>query len=480
MDRKIILIISLVMSLASNLFTQEQLGLRGESYSGVNSLLLNPANGPSSSFSWDVNVASAGIFFESNYGYLQNTNVPEILRLLPEVAFAADFNSERDFPENTLIADYYDNGRRKFVSAQTDIMGPSFMINLESGHSFGLFTRFRSAVSSQNIPGELNYYFFDRTPTGQEINVDPFSVAAMAWSEVGINYAVHMPTDVGNLDVGVSIKFLQGYEGFYFDSKKSFGLTQLGGDSLNFNLPDFALGFTNTNATGEYNGLTRNGGGIGIDLGMVYTIDGDHDLYLWKFGASLMDIGRVNFKKNAQKHRFALVDMSIIDPDDYRDMEDVEDILTLLSSQFLDSSTESQDGGTFGIWLPGALSLQADFHPIPMFYVGGLIVQRLPYQKAAIKRDNLIALTPRFEHRWFGAMMPISLYNYRNINLGLSLRLGFLTIGSDNLGSFVGRSNVTGSDFYVGLKVNPFKVYLGGGGGGNGWKRGKNVKCYQF
>jgi len=74
--------------------------------------------------------------------------------------------------------------------------------------------------------------------------------------------------------------------------------------------------------------------------------------------------------------------------------------------------------------------------------------------------------------------MPVVLLNYQKLSLGTSLRLAFLTIGSDDIGSFFGKRNLDSTDFYIALKVNPFNLGLNIGGGGR--RRGKNVKCYQF
>ncbi len=464
----------------TELSAQEQLGLRTGYYSGVSGLIINPASGPGSAFNWEVNLVSAGVFAENNYGFAYNTNVPTILRQLPEAAVATDYNSEVEFPDNTIIADYYDNQKRKFAFAQADVMGPSFMVNLASGHSFGLFTRMRAAASTVDIPAEMNYYFFDRTPLGEEFNIAPFQVAAMSWSEIGVNYAYRIPLAEGYLDIGASVKFLQGYEAVYLDSRRNFGLTQLEGEDFDINSPEFEIAYTTSNAQGEYEGISRNGSGVGIDLGMMVTIEDYEDDYVWKFGASLLDLGRIRFRNNAARHLIRFDDVSEFDSDDYRDVDTFDEYMALLSEQMLDDPEASFAGNDFAIWLPGALSFQAEYQAMPGLFVGGVWVQRLPYQQPAIRRGNLFSIIPRYERRWFGFSLPLSVYNYQNFNFGAAMRIGFLTFGSENLGSWTGRSDFTGTDFYVGLKINPFKLNLGFGGGGGRGNSGKGVRCYEF
>jgi hypothetical protein len=171
-------------------------------------------------------------------------------------------------------------------------------------------------------------------------------------------------------------------------------------------------------------------------------------------------------------------DQSFILPTgDYNRVNSLDEAVELFSYQTLSDPALSYESGDFGIWLPGALSLQADYAVTPGVFVNATLIHRLPYRSNTVKRGNLLAVTPRFEHRWFSAALPLSIYNYSRVQMGAALRLAFITIGTENLGSFIGQSSFTGTDFYLAVKVNPFKVGFDFGGGG---RRGKNVKCYEF
>ena len=457
-------------------YGQEQLGLRIENYSGVNSVLLNPVNNLSGKFKWDVNLISAGVFLENNYGYFRNTNVIEVLQKLEEIEVATDYNNETQYPPNAIIADYYDNNQKKFVSLLTNVMGPSFMVNLKSGHTFGLFTNFRTAISSQKIPGVLNYYHFDRLPYNEAVKVPPFKAAGMAWSEIGLNYGKRFSTNSGYLDFGVNLKFLQGYEGFFFNSNSNVTVNQVTADTFAIRNPDVSFGFTNANTSGDDYSYSKNGNGMALDLGVVATIEGDEGEYLWKFGFSVLDIGKINFSSNAEMHEITSSGVVNLYTDEYAYMDGVDQLVHKLSEQTLGDSTASLSQRNFGVWLPGAFSFQADYAFTPNIFINGTIIQRIAYQGNAVERGNLFALTPRFEHRWFGASLPLVVYNYKQFNFGMAMRLAFLTIGSDNIGSFFGSKDVTGTDIYFALKFNPFDLNFNFGGGG----KGKGVKCYKF
>ena len=98
-----------------DLKAQEQLGLRTDNYSGVNSIMLNPSNFVSSKLDWDVNVIGVGAFGETNYGYIYNTNVIDIMRKVPNVTGAFDIDEENEVPDSVLITDYYDTFTRQIL-----------------------------------------------------------------------------------------------------------------------------------------------------------------------------------------------------------------------------------------------------------------------------------------------------------------------------------------------------------------------------
>jgi len=104
------------------------------------------------------------------------------------------------------------------------------------------------------------------------------------------------------------------------------------------------------------------------------------------------------------------------------------------------------------------------------------LVQRLKFNAQAIGRDNILAISPRYSSRWISASLSLILRNYQQLRTGFSVRLAWFVLGSDNLGSWIGRSTFTGTDIFFGVKVNPFRT-----GPWNSFsKGGKGAKCYDF
>lgn len=463
-------------------FAQEQLGLRYENFSGINSVLLNPANNLTSPFNWDVNLIAAGQFVENNYVFLQNTNLIQILKDPSNIVFADDVD-ELQNNADPLVYDFTSQNKKHFFTSVTNVMGPSFMVNLQSGHSFGLVTNFRSYISAQQLPTNFNYYFLaNNAQPGFSFQLAPFNAAGMVWSEIGVNYAYKLETTTGNIGFGTTLKYLQGYEAFYFNSEGSnFTVTDQIGDNFDFENTLVNFGFTNANTDGQNINMQKNGDGFALDLGAIMTIDGYGDApYKWKFGVAILDIGAIKFNTNAETHEINSADLVSINAADYQNITEIDGLVQQLSQDVFGNPDASSADESFKVWLPGSISLQADYAFNQSFYINATAIQRMSFGKIAIDRGNLLAISPRFEHRWFSASMPVTLYNWQELNLGAAIRLAFLTIGSDNVGSIFGQSKFTGTDFYISLKVNPFNLGLNFDRDKGGRKKKGKVRCYNF
>ena len=87
---------------------------------------------------------------------------------------------------------------------------------------------------------------------------------------------------------------------------------------------------------------------------------------------------------------------------------------------------------------------------------------------------NQLALMPRYERKRFEVAVPISFYEQFKPRVGLGIRWGALTIGSDMLGPLFGLTDSYGADFYVGLSIKS----KGKCGGSNGRVKKRSIeKC---
>lgn len=466
--------------------TQEQLGLRLENYAGVNSLALNPTGNLHNPLSWDLNIAGAGIFFENNYGFIRQTNTFDLLKNSESAEFLLADEVEGAVPVNTYLIDFFDIDRRRFAAFNGYVEGPSLAVKIGEQHSVGVFTKLRSAGGTHNTPNVFSYDFYDGQGFNDPFDVPPFDGAVMTWTEVGLNYAFQIPTYSGRLGFGVSLKHLTGYEAGYVENFSTWEHTKVPGSTVSVDNLNSRFGFTTSNLTEDGFEQTKNGTGFGVDLGATLTIDEYEDSYKWRFSAAILDIGAINFNQNAEAHRVdtdSIIFLTSDDYDRYQSVEEVDDIIQQFSEQALGTPSASLQSDEFSLTLPTALSLQADYSFTENIFLNATMVQRVAFGGVGPRRGNLFALTPRFEHRWFSASLPVAVYDWQALRVGFAARLGYLVVGSDDLGSLVGKGDYTGTDLYVALKFNPFELgwglFDGSGGKRRYGGRGK-VKCYDF
>jgi hypothetical protein len=472
--------------LSASAFSQEQLGLRLETYAGVSSLAINPAGNLNNPLKWDANLVGGGVFIENNYVFLRETSLRRLLAHRNDASFVAAEDVEGPLSENTFVVDFFNDGAKRFVNTGGYVAGPSLALRLGEQHSVGVFTNLRFAVSAVNIPNAFSYYKYDAQPFDETFEVPKLQASALNWSEIGLNYAFKLPTADGSMNFGASLKFLQGYEAAYLDSRSTYQHTKQPGNIVTVGLPNGEYGYALSLDDPDGSLLERKGRGLGADLGFTYIFQEHEEGYKLKLGASLLDLGRIHFNNDAQYHRLNVdttVTVDVDDYDQYTSPEDLQAMVQTLSQNSLKDPLATYEGNSFKMALPATLSLQADYGISEHFYVGALLMQRLPASNPTAKRGNLLAITPRWQHRWFSASVPVSVYNWSRAHVGFAARLGWLVIGSDDVLGAFSNKNLTGADFYFALKINPFEIGSGGGERGGGRRRfggrGK-VKCYTF
>jgi Family of unknown function (DUF5723) len=466
------------LSKTTSVTAQEQLGLRLDNYAGVNALVLNPAANATNPLTWDINLVGFGAWVNTNIGYLNKANIPKALNNIDKIGPDPSLNlSHKGSP--TLLFNINDRTSYGFTAGGR-VIGPSLAFKLKSGHSFGIFTGLRSMVSSHNLPSLLNPSEFNKFTLNKAFNVDAFKVAGLAWSEIGLNYAYQFDTDTeGGVTIGANVKYMQGFQSFFFNNYKGTSAAQNDKETYQINAIRATTGFTTNYDT---NPLGQNGKGLGFDIGMVLKTDGGNDKpYQWRLGASLIDLGSITITGAAEVHSFNSNEAFQIKPVDFDSVGKTANprtaALSIVDDKISNAKNNTLVGNSYSVSLPSAIQLQADYAFTNNLYVNALVIQRFRINEVALERDNIIALTPRYESRWVGASMPISVINMEKMQVGLNARLAFLSFGTDHLFSWIGHGKLSSTDFYIALKVNPFQLnflHLGSRQGG------KKVNCYRF
>ena len=381
------------------------------------------------------------------------------------------------------MLDFYEGERERFGNSQTNILGPSISFKVGERHQFSLFSAFHTAFGSRNVAPAFSYWIYEPRAFFDPFEVTPFKGSILAWSEVGLNYSNRRELTNGALTLGLSVKALQGWEAAYFEIEEEFIFTKLPNDTISGQSPIVGFGLTSslTNTFPETS-PSLNGTGVGIDVGVVYEI-GDPDEgknYSYKIAASVMNIGSINFNKNTTKHRIEAnseVVIASVDYEDFSEPGDVDQAIRAFSHDLTGDSLASLIDDNFTVTLPTTFNLAVDVNVLPHIYVNAAYVQPLGISKIVPEIGAHLSITPRFEHRWYGLYAPISYNDWNELNMGLAGRIGYLIIGSENIGSVFRTADFNSTEFFLSLKFNPFWKSNESARGG---KRGKNVKCYNF
>ena len=161
----------------------------------MHGLISNPANIVDSRFKTDINLIGVSGLIGNDY---YSAKFGDILK--------DDFDFDDDgtkSPKNANNA--YGN---------VDILGPSFMFNINSRNSLAIFTRGRVFFNVNDINGDTYDNISNEFDENEDFNVNEgdYQMSANAWAETGITYAtVLMDQEQHFLKGGISLKYLMGY-----------------------------------------------------------------------------------------------------------------------------------------------------------------------------------------------------------------------------------------------------------------------------
>lgn len=457
-------------------------GLTLGNYSGATTMLVNPAMMTNTHDYLSINLISADVFFQNNFAYIPANDYTlwDAVNIKPLPEYGEDNN-------NFL---YYKNHDLKDVVVNLRIMGPSAMIQL-GDHAFGLSTGLRFFTSGNYLPWEMPVFGYESLKYKDLHNIkfddNNFDFQANVWGEVGISYAYNIIKYFDQqLTLGITAKYLMGISGAYTSVENMEYIVQ--NDSVinikNLNAEvGFSIPMDYDNSDFPDSGPSIKGSGLGLDIGVVYVkrkyVDNKrwqrlcgqrYEEYKYRLGVSILDIGRINYKHNAQLHSYD--DVSVLwENYDTLNFHSVNQMTNDLSEVFYGDPEASLKGDSFKVGLPTALSVQADVHITKSFFVGAFWIHPLRLNKHTLRRPAELGVMPRFETRFFEFSVPLSLYEYDDFRVGAAIRLYFLTIGTDNIGTWIGTSNLDGMDIYVSLNL---------GIGKGSCKPITHNKCYNY
>jgi hypothetical protein len=470
------------LSLAIVIKAQEMWGITTSNYAGSTGVLVNPTSIISTKLYMDINIATVDVFFENNYGYIHSHDYSLFKFLKPNPQFPT-------YGPDDMPFDHYTGKNNKFVYNSEFFQGPSMMIAV-GRHAFAFHTGARALTSANSLPYEIANFGYYGLDYAEQHNINYFSKnfgsSSLVTGEVGLTYAYSFRKNfMEDWSAGITVKRLFSVAGGYLQA-----------NDLNYIVVnDTTMNIKNLNAEVGYsipldydnndfpdNGPLIKGGGFGFDLGVTFQnkvlsfqkkritklcrqkyID-----YTYRVGVSILDVGYVNFKKNAQVHSFIDVSKYWVNFDTMN-FYNINELGRTLSEVFYGDPNTSLVDNKIKVFLPTAFSIQVDYRIYKNWYAGAVFIQPLKIGKSFIRRPAQIALIPRYESAQFEFSVPVSLYDYKYPRVGASARYHFFTVGTDDILGLLGFTNFTGLDFYFSFKINFSK--------GNCGRSSRNVPC---
>ena len=449
------------------LSSQSLVGVQSN-YAGSRSLSMNPALMNTSYLYSDFYVANLSLSAFNDYVYINN-----------ELYNISNINIEQIGEQIGM----FDNEKPKNLYQSLDLNVLGFMYSIDARQSVGFSTNARVYTNATDVPYDIidiirnGLKNKDKKDYNGSYTSSDVSISTMEWMEFAFAYSRKIYDKYHNrIDAGVSIKYLLGYSAAvgninelnYVISEDTVVTVNKFDADMAYSLP---IKYDEPLSSHDFidKSLVR-GHGVAFDIGLTYTHKKFVEVnkkrifascmlpkldYKWRLGLSLVDLGFINFNDNAIDNSFDNVDPVVFDKTVFDHLERFGDMIKYMSAIYYDGDTlASVVNDKFKVGLPTTLRFQFDYNLYKHFYINTTIIQPIKIFKYSVVAASQLMVEPRYESDNFDFSLPLTLSDYRHLSLGASMRMGFFTIGTQNLSSYLGLGDIKGMDFYVSIKFN--------------------------
>jgi len=495
----------LLLLMMSDAQAQYQLGQSISNYSGTNNIYLNPSNVVDSRFKFYLGLTQTSLhlsndFITWNGAYHPfaplGNGVPVLGSIWKIPADQIDGSGAINFDDNWLTANI--NGKSKNAFLQVEQRYLSAMFNFGPKTSMAIGGRIRAVGQFTNVSQPLAQfirYGFNTDTTkppysngelilNEQYSYNSFNVNAFAFNEISLTFGqVLYDHNETFLKGGITGKYFTPLYGMYMRNE-AVDVIVYGEDSLRLENADIQYGYVSDNFYTDA-GSSKNpmelGSGFGMDIGFTYEYRPDYKSFRYKMNgkeksdpsknkykfriqASFNDLGSIKMSndKYIRSYKLASEANIFITPDILDTMQVLQDkyadeygSLIVLDSLVGRTVGFASQSNSFTWKLPANFNVNVDYQITNHFYVNALWIQSLRAKQVnGLRGFSLLALTPRFEARWFEASVPLQLtQNYKKLRIGMYLRGGPFWIGSDNFPALFTKDNINGADFYFGFSM---------------------------
>jgi len=448
----LILIVSFVIADAK---AQQFSGLKVGDYIGLNSIDLNPALSRTSSLQWDLNIVGLGLDISNN------------LLEFPKTSFISFLSSRKSMIENnfdealedsdhieSMLGLRFLNNENTRAHLELEVLGPGIMIQTEK-ISFSLFSKFRAFTHINDVPNFARSVYISDLNSGDSFELKESNLSYMDWREIGLSISTSFNIDdYSSIHMGSSVKKLDSYNVLYIKSNQANTATKFN-DSIHFENANFENAFFSGLDYDEelqsYNYDNQKvGQGYAIDIGFIYQWkQSRYSDRNQKIGISFTDIGVINYQENGLYQHITLID-GVIEKSKFLD----ENLITELQKELeIDDKNYISLSNKQSINTPGLMQVFMDTPLTKNWNLRVSIRENIPLF-SPIERPSIIMATGYYDRKWIGASFPVSIHNHQYLRLGAALRLGPLSIGTDNLVPIFLPTSLRAFNGYFTLKLN--------------------------
>jgi hypothetical protein len=330
---------SLLLMRKENLIAQDLIGYNYNNYLGINGVTSNPASIAASRYKFHFNLITVNGYGGTNAYFIKKGN--------------GSFFDFEQWKESRNTKNEKKNGW-----ANIDILGPSFLLNLNKKSALAVTTRLRTMANLYNLSNGAISLFEEPTSDlfGKSFNEKNVKVNAHAFADLGLSYAkVIKDQEKHFLKGGATLKYIQGFTA---------GTVRM--DNLDINIKDVnTLNQASGNGSIMYaksldrlmegddietSQLSMRNGTFGVDFGAVYEIrngkfkSNENKFksqfrtipYNFRFSFAVTDlaIAPIKYKAGAQSAKYKLSAANIkIEEFEGEGTDNIEEYLNQLQSE---------------------------------------------------------------------------------------------------------------------------------------------------
>lgn len=456
---------------------QFALSSAGGGYGGLYSAFINPARLSHNLKPWGLHLPGVGVALQNNG--LRSDYFSGFAALIGgNYSIAIDNAASRQLPTppHILIQNLEKEETNFHAQAWGQLIGGYVQMGY---HSFGIGLGNRAFANLSHLSrGLMKHYsegiLFDSlenkpiSSNGIDFQAATFSEVQLAWSWRFLHHYNR------SASIGAVLKPIFGYRGAHarFDI-----LNYTVTDSDTFRLNNFSGTYVNALNQPYFQGWV----GMGVDLGFEFVEanpNGPNNKvknrrridrtpfggrlkrsvrpvpnHYWRMGVSLLDLGAIRVNAAEYTGRAQGISVSALD-NAFLGGDGAESyFLNVISTQ----GQLQTDTSGFKLGLASALGVQYDVWILGKYYFQASWVQRMPMLGSyTLQRLNQLMIAPRYETPWIEVGLPLSLYEYKHLQLGIWARLGPITLGTDRLGELIGFRRMLGADVYFSINLMPF------------------------